>query len=102
MRQGLSDGIMQGMKDIVRRHMNGQHYRFFLFGSRATGEAQERSDIDLGIEAGQPLTGAILSDIREEMDQLPTLLKIDFIDFSQVDSTFKEIALKGCEVLDER
>ena len=69
-------------------------YRLFLFGSRAQGTHDERSDIDIGILPDTPVSGKQLSDIQEELEQIPTLLKIDVIDFSLVDDAFKKIALK--------
>ena len=35
---------------VIRRHVPDRAYRVFPFGSRATGSADERSDIDIGIE----------------------------------------------------
>ena len=32
---------------VIRRHLPDPAYRVFLFGSRATGSAGERSDIEL-------------------------------------------------------
>ena len=55
MRQGLSEELIMQMCSIVKAHLDNQSYRFILFGTRATGKAQERSDIDLGIEANNPI-----------------------------------------------
>jgi predicted nucleotidyltransferase len=102
MKQGIPEEMTEQMRDIVRRHLKGIHYRFFLFGSRAVGTAQDRSDIDLGIEANRPLKSSEFMAIKEAMGQLPTLLKIDIVDFQEVDATFRNIALKGSELIDER
>ncbi len=32
--------------------------------------------------------------IQEKIEKIPTLLKIDFVDFDSVDNEFKKIALK--------
>ena len=40
---------------MIRRHVPDPAYRVFLFGSRATGSAGERSDIDIGIDGPAPV-----------------------------------------------
>src|SRR5882762_10522196 len=58
---------------VIRRHVPDPAYRVFLFGSRATGSAGERSDIDIGIEGPAPVSRAALAAIRDELEprQLP-------------------------------
>lgn len=50
----------------------------YLFGSRARGDYQERSDIDLAIKC-QHVTDADWEMIMNKVQLLPTLLKIDCI-----------------------
>ena len=40
---------------VIRRHLSDPTNRVFLLGSRATGSAGERSDIDIGIEGPVPV-----------------------------------------------
>ena len=40
---------------VIRCHLPDPAYRVFLFGSRATGTAGERSDIDIGIDGPAPV-----------------------------------------------
>jgi len=58
---------------VIRRHVPDPAYRVFLFGSRATGSAGERSDIDIGIEGPAPVSRAALAAIHDEFElrQLP-------------------------------
>ncbi|WP_319410194.1 nucleotidyltransferase domain-containing protein [uncultured Desulfosarcina sp.] len=69
-------------------------YRLFLFGSRAKGTGNDKSDIDIGIISDTRITGRQLLTIQEKLEQIPTLLKIDVVDFNSVDDEFKKIALK--------
>ena len=62
-----------------------------------TGKANERSDIDIGIEGPKPLPAEILLDIQEEIENLPTLYKIEIVDFATVDKKFREVALQCIE-----
>lgn len=70
------------------------NYRLFLFGSRAAGIHDEKSDIDIGIIANTPIKEKHMLVIQERIERIPTLLKIDFVDFNSVGDEFKKIALK--------
>lgn len=74
----------------------------FLFGSRASGRAFPCSDFDVGIDAGHPIAPETLAEIREAFDSLPIFQKVDVVDFSQVDDTFKSVARQAVRVLYER
>ena len=85
--------ILKEASSIVAGELTGD-YRLFLFGSRAMDLQNNRSDIDIGILAGTRLTGKQLLSIQEKLDQIPTLLKIDFVDFNSVTDDFKLTAMK--------
>lgn len=76
--------------------------RIFLFGSRATGHAVPRSDVDLGIDVGHPVAPDVMTRLREAFDDLPILQKIELVDFADVDPAFRRTALEGIDVLYER
>lgn len=84
---------------IVARHVDSAKYRVFFFGSRVTGKGDERSDIDVGIEGQTPLPARALLDIQEDIENLPTLYKIDVVDFSRLDERFKKVAKEHSEVI---
>jgi predicted nucleotidyltransferase len=74
----------------------------FVFGSQATGRAVTRSDIDLGIDLGHPIEPHILAKLRDAFDELPILQRVDVVDFSAVDDTFKAVALQKVKSVYER
>jgi predicted nucleotidyltransferase len=76
--------------------------KVFVFGSRATGRSVTRSDIDLGFDLGHPIAPEVLAALREAFDDLPILQRVDVVDFSSVDETFRTIALQGIKSLYER
>ncbi|MFH0800028.1 MAG: nucleotidyltransferase domain-containing protein [Pseudomonadota bacterium] len=78
------------------------HYRIFLFGSRANGTADARSDIDVGIESPEAIPLHVLNDIKVELDDIPLLQKIELVDFASVTQDFRNIALRDIEVLYEK
>jgi len=85
--------IVKNIARIVNSELNCS-YRLFLFGSRAAGIHDEKSDIDIGIVSDTPITARQMMTIQEKLEQIPTLLKIDFIDFSSAGDEFRKIALK--------
>ena len=76
---------------IVRR-VTGDAYRVFLFGSWASGEARERSDIDIGIDGPAPVAPAAMFEIRDACDALPTLYTIEVVDFAGIAPDFRREA----------
>jgi len=77
---------------VIRRHLPDPAYRIFLFGSRATGSAGKRSDIDIGIEGPAPVPRAALAAINDELEEAPTLYTIDIVDFERVSENFRLVA----------
>jgi predicted nucleotidyltransferase len=77
---------------IIRDHLPDRSYRIFLFGSRASGTARDRSDIDIGIEGPVPVPPHVMSDIAEVLEELPTLYSIDVVDFRRISDRFRRVA----------
>jgi len=77
---------------VVRRHLPDPAYRIFLFGSRTTGRAHARSDIDIGIEGPGPVPRETLAAIDDETEEVPTLYTIEVVDFARVSESFREVA----------
>ncbi len=85
--------ILSEVVKIIRKHL-GEECKIFLFGSRVDGSAQERSDYDIGIMSTKDLPMRKLGKIREEIENLPTLYKIDIVDFRNVSENFYAVAMK--------
>jgi len=84
---------------LLETYLDLSRYTVFVFGSRVTGKASERSDIDIGIEGDAPIDGATMARIREDLQDLPYLYKIQIIDFSQVSDRFYQVAKQVTEPL---
>ena len=78
------------------------HYTVFVFGSRARGSADNRSDIDIGLDAGRKIPGDVFINIQEDLNGLPVLQKFDLVDFAEVTDDFRREALKSIEVIHEQ
>ena len=73
--------------------------RVVLFGSRARGQARDRSDFDIGVVGTTPLPLADYYVIEDQLDALPTLYRIDWVDFARAGDNFRRRALQHTQVL---
>ena len=69
--------------------------KIYLFGSRATGNFNERSDVDIAIDAGQPMPMHVRGQINSMIDALSIPQNVDIVDFHRVPQSLKENILKG-------
>jgi len=86
---------------IARGQLAGRRYRILLFGSWARGTALPTSDLDIAIDAPD-LESATMARIREQVDELPTLRKIDVVDVGEMDAGFRRVALDDAVLLESR
>lgn len=82
---------------IVSKYLDLNLFRVFFFGSRVRGDNFPRADIDLGIEGPEEIPAPIKLKIKEELESLPILYKIDLVDFKKVPERFKKEALRYVE-----
>ena len=93
----ISPGQWDIVRDILQRHVPG--HEVWAFGSRARRRAKPYSDLDLAIITQAPLpldTRAALSSEFSESD-LPW--KVDVVDWSVTNDTFREIIRRERVVL---
>lgn len=91
--------IYNWIKEETASILLERKYKLFIFGSQANRETLSNSDIDIGIDAGQPIDDKLFSLLWNNLDDLPTLYSFDLIDFQLVEERFKSVALKNIEVL---
>lgn len=94
-----SEKFKQQILPIMQKHLDLNKYRVFVFGSRVTGKSSERSDIDIGIDGATAVSAAIMESIKEDIDNLPVLYKMDVVDFQKVSTEFRQVALQHIEQL---
>ena len=85
-RPSLADQVERLARDAAEliRGVLGGGVQIYWFGSWVTGQPVERSDIDLAVDLGRELTGVERSRIRDTLEELPTLRKIDILDLRSV------------------
>lgn len=64
----------------------------FIFGSFARGDQRPVSDLDLGVTWGKRRDARVFSRLYWDVQNLPTIRKIELVDFSQLDPTFRQVA----------
>ena len=93
------NSLRVAIRKSVQKFLDIESYTLFIFGSEATGTADRRSDIDIGIVGPEPVSGAVMQQIRQDLETLRTLRPFDVVDFSRVDESFKAEALEHAERL---
>ena len=83
--------------EIIDKHLDLHFYRVFFFGSRVSEQNAQRSDIDIGIEGPEEIPAPASVEIRESLNNLPTLYIFDIVDFKKVTPEFREEAYKSIE-----
>jgi predicted nucleotidyltransferase len=96
------DEICLMLRDMFARsaHRLLQH-RVVIFGSRARGDARPRSDFDLAVIGETPLPLEDFYALSDELDQLKTLYRFDWLDLARVSAKFRQAALANTEVIYE-
>lgn len=64
-------------------------YEFFVFGSRARGDAHTYSDLDLCCLKSIPRS--VVGDIKEKLDNSRLPYKVDIVDLTRSSDEFKEL-----------
>lgn len=77
--------IVAAGREIILKH--AQPNRIYLFGSRVTGEAKAESDYDFAMDAATADSKALQS-IRDEVEELHTLYRIDVANIATADNRF--------------
>ena len=102
----LDEVLLSKIKTLVQKSMlTTSGCRIFIFGSRvklnsiSDNNFRLKSDIDIGIIAKDKISAKDLFLFYDQLESLPTLLKFDVVDFSDVSEDFKNEALKNIHFL---
>lgn len=95
----LSEALLKLSEELLPL---SEPVEIFLFGSRAKGTADPRSDFDIGIRSARALDGRQMAEIRDRLEALPILQTVDIVDFSCVSPEFEAVATRDRIVIYER
>ena len=85
--------ILELVVKAVRMHLD-KRYKIYLFGSQSKNRAGPHSDLDIALLGDRSIQPMTMVQIKESMDQLPTLRTIDVLDLRSASRDFREAVLK--------
>jgi len=85
-------------KRIVLSMLDTYPVSVYLFGSRATGNMSQFSDIDIAVLPEKTLPTGLLSEIREALENSQILYNIDLVDLSETSEEFKTRVMNECRL----
>lgn len=89
----LEDRYKKQILDICSKRL-GANYELYLFGSRARGDDNPASDIDLAVKLPRDtLHGAVLLTLAEDFEASTIPFKIDFLDIDNISKEIKNSIL---------
>ena len=91
--------ILEMIITAMRKHVP-KEYSILLFGSWAQSVATPTSDIDIAIYGPERIDSVIMARIREDIEDIPTLRKIDIVDVNASDKNFRERIVNKAVVID--
>lgn len=86
--------LLDMIKKIILKHATPT--RIYLYGSRATGDSGETSDIDIAYDDKECKDHSL---IEEEIQQLPTLIKIDVKNIAFTEERFRNRVIATGKVI---
>ncbi len=84
MKFGLSDTVVEELRNVFRRHQNIE--RVLIFGSRSKGNFRSGSDIDLAV-IGKGIDYRQILNILCEIEDLDLLYSVDLINYNEKTGT---------------
>jgi len=72
------------------------HLEVLVFGSRAGGEPNKFSDLDLAILSEKPLGLSVMAELTEAFSESNLPYKVDIVDWSTTNDRFRQIIQDHC------
>jgi len=77
---------------IVREILNKYPYSFYVYGSRAKGNARKLSDLDICYQ--DPIPDSLVYQIEEELKESDLPFTVDLVNWKRMKPTFQELIKK--------
>ena len=72
---------MNELTTLIHKHLPGA--TIYLFGSRARKDYKEGADIDIAIQASEPISIDIISQLYNDLEKTTIPVSVDFVDFNR-------------------
>ncbi len=89
MNESISSDYKKSILKAIEYHF--PQARVILFGSRARSTNAHGSDIDIAIDAGEPIKLREMTRMRATIENLPISLEVDIVDVHNVPIELKKI-----------
>ena len=90
----MTNKYVKEAKRLVLERCESAGCRVYLFGSRARGDEDRWSDVDIGIDADGPLPGLLISDLCEILEESSIPYQADVVDMQTCQEKLRENILK--------
>lgn len=95
----LSPAHLAIVKRILAKHVPGYEVRGF--GSRATWNAKDHSDLDLAVVGDESLLSRTLARLKEAFEESRLPMRVDVIDWNTIADDFRELIAPDTVVVQE-
>ncbi len=82
--------MLDRVRAVVLRSLGGHRAVVYLFGSWAAGRPHATSDIDVAIDAPEPLPPALLARLREALEESAIPYRVDVVDLADADPPLRD------------
>lgn len=86
------------LKDLVLKELKDQPVKIVVFGSRARGDQNVTSDVDIAIIPTNNFDKDKLTLLREKVEQLNIPYEVDIVNLKEAGETFRKEILKDAIV----
>jgi len=93
------ESIIDNIVSLLRQDIGPD--RILLFGSRAEGRHGPGSDFDIALD-GKKISVRKMRELREKLEEVSGLYKVDIIFLGSIDKEFKDMILRRGKILYER
>ncbi len=84
---GLEDTYKKILIEIIEKHL--PNAAIYLYGSRACGNAQECSDVDIALDTGEIIDREIIYKIMDDLEESKIPFFVDITDVNNISEKFK-------------
>ncbi len=92
--KNISSVILERVKSQILESLKDENMTIILFGSRARGDFNRFSDIDIGIIPNDTLDNKKIVLLKDSLENMNIPYTIDIVDLSKVSRAFKQKALR--------